>query len=129
MLKWGIIIIRHHAIISLEKLLVSSSKIFIKLQADFPLFLTFQVFFKTTWLISCSKFNFGFMTNLLSFWFFLLTVVLKLKNYHFNKRLYIRIIVSLAILGFSSACLGRRHIFVQLIYVVFGILTFLFFFP
>ena len=68
------------------------------------------------------------MTNFLSFWFFLLTVVLKLKNYYFNKRLYIRIIVSLAILGFFSACLGRRHILVQLINVVFGILTFLFFF-
>lgn len=39
-------IIRHHSIISLEKLLVSSSKIFIQLQADYSLFLTFQFFFK-----------------------------------------------------------------------------------
>lgn len=46
MLKWGMIIIRHHSINSLEKLLVSSSKIVIQLQAEFSLLLTFQVFLK-----------------------------------------------------------------------------------
>lgn len=44
---FSMIIIRHHSIIRLEKLLVRSSKIVIQLQTEFSLFLTFQVFLKS----------------------------------------------------------------------------------